>query len=72
MVRVYINGLYGSENIDWSLDTSTTPPEIITVADAVGTEICIEILKSKVGFNALIGANNDVVVDQNDNDILVG
>ena len=72
VVRVYINGLYGSENIDWSLDTSTTPPEIITVADAVGTEICIEILKSKVGFNALIGANNDVVVDQNDNDILVG
>lgn len=72
VVRVYINGLYGSEDIDWSLDTSTTPPEIITVADAVGTEVCIEILKSKVGFNALIGANNDVVVDQNDNDILVG
>ena len=72
VVRVYINGLYGSENIDWSLDTSTTPPEIITVADAVGTEVCIEILKSKVGFNALIGANNETVVDQNSGNILLG
>ena len=72
VVRVYINGLYGSENIDWSLDTSTTPPEIITVADAVGTEVCIEILKSKVGFNALIGANNETVIDQNSGNILLG
>lgn len=72
VVRVYINGLYGSEDIDWSLDTSTTPPEIITVADAVGTEVCIEILKSKVGFNALIGANNETVVDQNGGNILLG
>ena len=72
VVRVYINGLYGSEDIDWSLDTSTTPPEIITVADAVGTEVCIEILKSKVGFNALIGANNETVIDQNSGNILLG
>jgi hypothetical protein len=72
VVSIYINGLYGSEDIDWSLDTSTTPPEIITVADAVGTEVCIEILKSKVGFNALIGANNETVVDQNGGNILLG
>ena len=72
VVRVYINGLYGSEDVDWSLNTSTTPPEIITVADAVGTEVCIEILKSKVGFNALIGANNETVVDQNGGNILLG
>ena len=72
VVKVYINGLYGSEDIDWSLDTSTTPPEIITVADAVGTEVCIEILKSKVGFNALIGANNETVIDQNSGNILLG
>lgn len=72
VINVYINGLYGSQGIDWTLDTTDTPAEIITTATAVGTEVCIEVLKSKVGFNALIGADNDPVVDQNDRNILLG
>ena len=72
VIKVYINGLYGVQGVDWSLNTSEDPVEIDTAVTADGTEVCIEVLKSKVGFNILIGANNTPVVDENDNNIVLG
>lgn len=72
VIKVYINGLYGVQGVDWSLNTSEDPVEIDTAVTADGTEVYIEILKSKVGFNILIGANNTPVVDENDNNIVLG
>lgn len=49
IINVYINGLYASENVDWFLDDTASPPEIHPNASASGTVIEIAVLKSKVG-----------------------
>lgn len=49
IISVYINGLYGSENYDYTIDTSGTVPEVHPNASAYGTVIEIAVLKSKIG-----------------------
>lgn len=47
---VYINGLAGTPDVDYYLDTSGSTPELHPNAYKAGTEIEIKILKSKIGF----------------------
>ena len=49
IISVYINGLYSSENIDWFLDDSVSPPMLHPNASKTGTVIEITVLKSKIG-----------------------
>lgn len=49
IISVYINGLYTSENVDWFLDDTASPPEVHPNATKAGTVIEIVVLKSKIG-----------------------
>lgn len=50
MIEVFINGLYGDEGFDYTLDTSGSRPVITTTATASGTVVSISVKKSKIGF----------------------
>jgi hypothetical protein len=69
IIQVYINGLYGELGVDYTINTSGTYPVISTTATASGTEIDVLVLKSKIGFNTLVGSNGNTVVGSNGNEI---
>lgn len=69
IIQVYINGLYGQLGVDYTINTSGTYPVISTTATASGTEIDVLVLKSKIGFNTLVGSNGNTVVGSNGNEI---
>lgn len=69
IIQVYINGLYGVLGVDYTINTSGTYPVISTTATASGTEIDVLVLKSKIGFNTLVGSNGNTVVGSNGNEI---
>ena len=72
MIEVYVNGLHGYQGVDWTIAVSEGVATITTTATADGTVIDIVVLKSKVGYNVLIGATDNIVVDENNNNILLG
>jgi hypothetical protein len=69
IIQVYINGLYGQLGVDYTINTSGTYPIITTTAQAAGTEVDVLVLKSKIGFNTLVGSNGNTVVGSNGNEI---
>lgn len=71
VINVYINGLFASAAYDWILDTSTTPVELHPNASAAGTEIYIQVLKSKIGFDTLVGSDGSTLIGS-DNSTLIG
>ncbi len=66
IINVYINGLLATEDVDYSFDSEALT--ITPVAEASGTEVTIEVLKSKIGYEILAG-NGVAVTDENDNTI---
>lgn len=67
IVHVYVNGL---NDVDFTLDTSDTVPIVTVDATKRGTEIYIEVLKSKIGFNVLSDGTNPITTDS-DEEIIV-
>lgn len=65
VIEVYINGLYGQLGVDYTIDTTGAAPVITTTAQAAGTEIDVLVLKSKIGFNTLVGSNGNIVTASN-------
>jgi hypothetical protein len=49
IIKVYINGLLGTDGTDYTLNTSESTPTLIPVATAIGTEIYISVIKSRIG-----------------------
>lgn len=69
IINVYINGLFASPNVDYFLDTTSNPYSIHVNATASGTEVYIEILKSKIGFNTLVGSDGSTIVGSDNSEI---
>lgn len=63
IIHVYVNGL---NDVDYTLDISGAVPTVTVDATAKGTEIYIEVLKSKVGFNVLSDGTNPITTDNNE------
>lgn len=72
IISVYINGLYAAENVDYFLDTSASPPELHPNASANGTEIQIQVLKSKIGFSTVMGSDGSTLVGSDGSTIIGG
>jgi hypothetical protein len=53
IINVYVNGLFGVAGVDFTLDTSGTTPTVTTQAEAAGTVVTIDVMKSVIGFPAL-------------------
>ena len=64
--HVYVNGLNDNS---FSLDIYNNVPWITVQAEADGTEVFIEVLKSKIGFEILQDQNGNDIVLQNGNNI---
>lgn len=69
IIHVYINGLFGNAGVDYTLDT--TNMTITTTATASGTEVIIEVLKSKIGFEVLAGSDGNQIVGSDNQNIEV-
>lgn len=72
IISVYINGLYAAPDVDYLIDTRGNVPQLHPNANAAGTEILIVVLKSKIGFNTLVGSDGATVVGSDDSDIIGG
>lgn len=74
LIFVYINGLKAVEGIDYSLFVSSqVKVRISTLGSTSGQDqtINIVVLKSKIGFDTLVTADDDPIVTENDDDIVV-
>lgn len=71
VIYVYINGLLASEGTDWTLSTSGATPRINVPNTEVGAEVTVKILKSKIGFNTLIGSDDAEIVNENSETVYV-
>lgn len=68
IINVYINGLLSKAGTDYVFDSVNLT--ITPTATASGTEVAIEVLKSKVGF-AILAGNGQAVTDQNNNTMII-
>lgn len=64
VINVYINGLMGAKDVDWTLDADNM--QITVLTSTTGTEVQIQILKSKIGFEVLVDQDGDGIVTEND------
>lgn len=71
VIYVYINGLLASEGTDWTLSTSGATPRINVPNTEAGAEVTVKILKSKIGFNTLIGSDDAEIVNENSETVYV-
>lgn len=68
IINVYINGLLAKAGTDYVFDSDNLT--IAPTATASGTEVIIEVLKSKIGF-AILAGNGQAVTDQNNNTMII-
>jgi hypothetical protein len=66
IINVYVNGLFGVAGVDFTLDTSGTTPTVTTQAEAAGTVVTIDVMKSIVGFPALGTEDLNTLTTEND------
>lgn len=71
IIQVFINGLLGVANTDYTINTSGAAPVITTTAQASGTVIEVVVFKSKIGFNTLIGSDSSEIVSEDNNTVLI-
>ena len=64
VINVYINGLMGAKDVDWTLDVDNM--QITVLTSTTGTEVQIQILKSKIGFEVLVDQDGDGIVTEDD------
>lgn len=68
IIEVFINGLYGSEGVDYQLTTEGTP--VVTPhAWETGTVININVYQSKIGFISLVTNEGDLLVTSDNEEI---
>lgn len=63
IIHVYVNGFFEDS---YSFDTSGSVPIVSVSAEASGTEIYIEVLKSKIGFQVLTDGTNPITTENNE------
>jgi hypothetical protein len=66
IINVYVNGLFGVAGVDFTLDTSGTTPTVTTQAEAAGTVVTIDVMKSVIGFPALGTESLNTLTTEND------
>jgi hypothetical protein len=66
IINVYINGLFGVRGTDFTLDDSGATATITTTAEASGTIVTIDVMKSLVGFPALGTESLNTLTTEND------
>ena len=71
IIEVYINGLYGSEGVDYTLTVSGSTPVITPVATEAGTVVNINVYKSRIGWYTLETSSGDTIVTNNDHEIAI-
>ena len=71
IIEVYINGLYASEGVDYTLTLSGSTPVITPVATEAGTVININVYKSRIGWIALETSAGALVVTNDDSEISI-
>lgn len=69
IIHIYINGLLGVPNVDYVIDTLSSVPIATIAANAVGTDVYIEVLKSKIGFTQLTASNGNPLTFESGVDI---
>ena len=69
IIEVYINGLYASEGVDYTLTMSGSTPVITPVATEAGTVININVYKARIGWIALETSAGALVVTNDDAEI---
>lgn len=69
IIEVYINGLYASEGVDYTLTMSGSTPVITPVATEAGTVVNINVYKSRIGWIALETNAGTLVVTNDDAEI---
>lgn len=69
IIEVYINGLYASEGVDYTLTMSGSTPVITPVATEAGTVVNINVYKSRIGWIALETNAGALVVTNDDAEI---
>ena len=69
IISVYINGLYAAPDVDYYLDTTQSPPQVHPNASAAGTEVLIVVLKSRIGFDTLVGSDSSALVGSDNSNI---
>lgn len=71
IIEAFINGLYASEGIDYTLTISGTTPVITPTATEAGTVVNIVIYKSIIGLSAMRTSSGAMVVTNNNQVISV-
>ena len=71
IIEVYINGLYASEGVDYTLTMSGSTPVITPVATEAGTVVNINVYKSRIGWIALETSAGALVVTNDDSEISI-
>ena len=71
IIEVFINGLYASEGVDYTLTISGTTPVITPTATEAGTVVNIVIYKSIIGLSAMRTSGGAMVVTNNNQVISV-
>ena len=69
VIQVFINGLYAVQGVDYTLTVTEGVVTIQPNASAVGTDIGIVVLKSKIGYHAMTDALGNNVIDSNSQEI---
>ena len=71
IIDVYINGLYSDPGVDYTLDVSTSPATVTTVATASGTVVSISVKKSRIGFTVITTSDGNILVTDNNQEISI-
>lgn len=71
IIRIHINGLLAKAGTDYTLTVSSGVASLTGLPAVSGTEVDVEVLKSKIGFN-LVGVGNNDALGTDSNDAIIG
>ena len=71
IIEVFINGLYGSEGVDYALTMRGSTPVITPVATEAGTVVNINVYKSRIGWKVLETSTGALIITNNDQEISI-
>lgn len=71
IIRIHINGLLAKAGTDYTLTVSGGVASLTGLPAVSGTEVDVEVLKSKIGFN-LVGVGNNDALGTDANDAIIG
>lgn len=71
IIRIHINGLLAKAGTDYTLTVSGGVASLTGLPAVSGTEVDVEVLKSKIGFT-LVGVGNNDALGTDANDAIIG